>query len=398
MERCDAEYMRRALSLAGKAQGRTSPNPLVGAVIVNSGMVVGEGYHEAAGKAHAEVLAIENAGEAAEGATLYVTLEPCDHQGRTPPCTKAIIKAGISRVVIALRDPNPESAAGIETLEANNVETTVGLCAERAATLNEAFLTAVRERRPFVVAKTAMTLDGKIATRTRNSAWISNSHSRRFGHELRDRYDAILVGAGTVRSDDPRLTARLDRETRDPIRVVLSADLDIPTDATVVTEHGKTIVATLEARREDRGAKIERFRGLVGVEMLFISTRDVSALLTSLFDRSIQSLVLEGGAETNWSFYERGLVDKLHTVIAPKIIGGRDSVPAVGGTGFERIEEAIELPDLYIDRFEEDVLLTGYPNGPVRPKEYGTKREMNTTKSDTMARTERQIEDENNRN
>lgn len=358
----DVEFMERAIDLARRGCGRTSPNPLVGAVVVDDGDVVGEGYHEAAGTAHAEAVALEDAGDAADGATLYVNLEPCDHHGRTPPCSRAIVDAGVDRVVVAMRDPNPVSRHGIETLEANGVETTVGVLRDEAARLNEVFLTYVREGRPFVVSKTAMTLDGKIASKTGDAKWISNEQSRRFGHELRDRYDAIVVGAGTVRSDDPRLTARLDdRETQNPVRVVLSGDLDLPLDATLFDQPGEVIVATSEAARETRGSKLAALREM-GVDVVFLPGRDPSALLSALAERSLTSVLVEGGAEVNWSFYERGLVDKVHVFVAPKIVGGRGAVPAVGGDGFERIADAVEVRDVSVQTFDGDVLLTGYAN------------------------------------
>jgi len=360
----DVAYMERALDLGRRGRGRTSPNPMVGAVVVNDGEIVGEGYHEAAGRPHAEAVAIAAAGDAAEGGTLYANLEPCDHRGRTPPCTESIIDAGIDRVVVATYDPNPESGNGVETLEAAGVETDVGTLDDAAASLNEVFLTRVREGRPFVVSKAAVTLDGKIATKTGSSQWISNRESRRFAHELRDRYDAILVGSGTVLADDPRLTARLeDREARNPVRVVLDPALDVPLDAALFSEPGEVVVATLEANRDGRGEKLDALRERDDVDVVFVPGRDVSVLLSRLAERSITSVLVEGGAAVNWSFHARGLVDKLQFFVAPKIVGGRDAVPVVGGDGFDSIDDAVRVSDVSVERLGDDVLITGYPNG-----------------------------------
>ncbi|MCK8823610.1 bifunctional diaminohydroxyphosphoribosylaminopyrimidine deaminase/5-amino-6-(5-phosphoribosylamino)uracil reductase RibD [Fuchsiella alkaliacetigena] len=361
----DSEYMELALQLAARGRGRTSPNPMVGAVIVKDNEIIGQGYHQAAGEAHAEVNALAEAGAEAQGATVYVNLEPCSHQGRTPPCTEALIEAQVSRVVVAMQDPNPQVAGrGLDALQAAGIEVESGLLAEEAKQLNEAFIKYITTGYPFVISKGAMTLDGKIATRTGDSKWISCEQSRQYTHYLRDEVDAILVGIGTVLADDPRLTARLpDREGRDPLRIVLDSTLKIPEQCNLVTQESsaKTVVVTTAASSFQKRMALKE----QGVEIWQLGdcqgAIDLEALLVELGKREIMQLLIEGGSEVNYSFLAGGLVDKLMYFIAPKLIGGREAVSIVGGRGIEKIEQGINIDKLQVEQLGEDLLITGYP-------------------------------------
>lgn len=357
--------MRQALDLAARARGRTSPNPMVGAVIVHDGEIVGKGYHRRAGTPHAEIHALREAGDRARDATMYVTLEPCVHHGRTPPCTEALIEAGVAEVHIAMLDPNPRVAGrGREALERASIRTIVGEEAEAARRLNAAFSTWVTTGRPRVIAKFAMSLDGKIATRTGESQWITSPEARQRGHVLRDQIDAILVGRGTVRADDPRLTTRLERQTdvRHPLRVILDSRGRAPLTARVFDPAlpGRTVVATTAAMPlEHRRALEER-----DIEVLRLPASDegyvsLPALLDTLGEREITSLLIEGGATVLGSFFGAGLVDEVAAFVAPKIIGGEAALGPVGSAGIARLADAVTLTDLEIERIGPDVLISG---------------------------------------
>ncbi len=358
----DEMFMRKALELAGNALGRTSPNPLVGAVIVRDGCIVAAGWHRAAGTPHAEIHALNMAGELARGATLYVTLEPCAHYGRTGPCAKAVIEAGIRRVVIAMRDPNPLVAGkGILMLQEAGIDVTCGVLEEEARTLNEVFLKWIATGLPFVTLKTAMTLDGKIATITGESQWITNEVSRRRVHEWRDRTDGILVGINTVLKDNPSLTTRLpERHGKNPIRIILDSKGRTPPDARVVKDgQAKTIIAVAANVPKE---KMEALRK-AGAEMLVAGDGpqvDLHELLRQLGKREITSLFVEGGATVNFSFLQAGLVDKVHVFVAPKILGGREALTPVGGAGFAKLSEAVELAELKMESLAGDLLISGY--------------------------------------
>ena len=304
----DEDFMREALELARNAEGRTSPNPMVGAVIVQGGRIVAAGWHRKAGTPHAEIHALRMAGELAKGATLYVTLEPCSHYGRTGPCAKAVVEAGIKRCVIAMKDPNPLVAGrGIKILEDAGVETVCGVLKEEARRLNEVFLKWVPEKMPFVALKTAMTLDGKIATRTGESQWITNEASRRRVHEYRDRYDSILVGIGTVLHDDPSLTARLpDGTGKNPVRIIVDSQARTPLTAKVVCDgQAKTIVAVTEQAPAERISALEA----AGVEVVRAGKGaqvDLRALMQMLGQREICSVFVEGGGSVNFSLLRGG--------------------------------------------------------------------------------------------
>ncbi|MBN1318080.1 MAG: bifunctional diaminohydroxyphosphoribosylaminopyrimidine deaminase/5-amino-6-(5-phosphoribosylamino)uracil reductase RibD [Anaerolineales bacterium] len=358
------EYMMRVLQLAERGRGRTSPNPMVGAVIVKDGQIVGEGYHPKAGQPHAEIFALRAAGEKARGGTLYVNLEPCCHYGRTPPCTQAIIRAGISEVHFSMLDPNPQVAGkGAAELEAAGIRTVIGERQEQAHELNEVFIHWMATGMPFVVAKFGMSLDGKIATRTGDSRWITNTESRTYTHTLRDQLDAILVGADTVIIDDPMLTTRLDKDdVKHPLRIVLDSKGRIPIDARILDSAlpGKTIVASTEV------VAVERRQALAekGIELLVCPEDDgrvdIKSLLVKLGSRQITSLLVEGGGTMMASFLEKGLVNKMLSIIAPLIIGG-DAPTPVGGLGVDRLADAWRLTRLDVRQFGTDVLVSGYP-------------------------------------
>lgn len=368
----DRIWMRRALALAARARGRTSPNPMVGAVLVKDNQLVGEGFHSYAGSDHAEVVALREAGEAARGATLYVSLEPCCHFGRTPPCAEQIIQAGVRRVVAACEDPNPAvSGKGIAALRAAGLGVEVGVLAEEAARLNEAFFTHTRTGRPFVTLKVAASLDGKIATRTGESRWITGETARRRVHQLRNEVDAVLVGIGTVLRDDPLLTTRLGiAEQRDPIRVIVDNLARLPLRANVVNRASTapTILAVSQMAPRTKLEALER----EGVQVIVVenSPRRVSLerLMEALGKRGILSVMIEGGAEINASALREGVVDKVLVFLAPILIGGKSTPTAVGGEGIETLGQALRLRDVRIERFDDDVLVEGYlrrePQGP----------------------------------
>lgn len=360
----DEQWMRRALGLAASAIGEASPNPLVGALVVRDGRIVGRGVHRYAQVTHAEVLALEDAGEQARGATLYTTLEPCSHHGRTPPCTEMIIRSGIARVVAAMIDPNPQVCGrGLETLRRAGVRVDLGVCEGEARRLNEAFVTYITTGRPFVHLKIAMSLDGRIATRSRESRWITGEAARHRAHELRHQSDAVLVGIGTVLADDPELTDRLGRPRSRPLaRVVLDSRLRLPLESKLVrtADAAPVLVFTSFAEQE----RIELLRAL-GVTVIRAPAHDhrvsLPAVLEELGRREITRLLVEGGAEVAAAFVEHRLVDKFTLFLAPRLIGGREAVPALGGRGCARVSEALVVDIVGLDRVGEDIELTAYP-------------------------------------
>lgn len=357
------QHMQRALELAREAPEYTSPNPTVGAVVVGSdGSVVGEGWTLPSPGAHAEIVALEAARERARGGTLYVTLEPCNHQGRTPPCSEAIIGAAIVEVHYAVDDPNPVAAGGRQALEAAGVRVVAGEGETEARRINEAFFKQKETGLPFVIAKFAASLDGRIAAASGDSRWVSGPETRDWSHRLRTRIDAILVGSSTVVVDDPLLTARPDGvdAARQPLRVVVDTRGRVPPMAQVFTGPAKTLVATSEdAPGEWRGAIEAR-----GAEVISFPLErgrvDVRALLEELGKRDVQTLLVEGGGVILGSFFDAGLVDKVHAVIAPMIMGAADAPAAVAGEGANRMAEALRLRDVVVERLGEDILVTGY--------------------------------------
>jgi diaminohydroxyphosphoribosylaminopyrimidine deaminase/5-amino-6-(5-phosphoribosylamino)uracil reductase len=341
----DTDWMRRALELALRGQGYVEPNPMVGAVIVRNGEEVGEGWHQRFGEAHAEVNALAAAGGRARGATIFVTLEPCCHQGKTPPCTDAILKAGIDRVVAAMADPFPQVAGGgVAKLRQAGVSVEVGLLEAEARKLNAPYLTLLGKQRPWVHAKWAMTLDGKIATRTGHSQWISGEESRRKVHELRGRMDAIIVGMGSVRADDPLLTAR-PAGPRSPARVVLSRTGLLPPNAKLLQTKSEApvLIATSEEAAQQSEVQAQ------GCPLLALPIShgrpDVTALLKELGRRQFTNVLVEAGAEVLGSFRDAGLIDEVHVFIAPRLIGGGGALPPISGIGVANVNEGMSLSE-----------------------------------------------------
>lgn len=356
------KFMRRALKLARLGEGYTRPNPLVGAVVVKDGEVIAEGYHARFGGPHAEAVALEAAGEAARGADLYVNLEPCSHWGKTPPCADRIIAAGIRRVIIATRDPNPlVNGKGVEKLRAAGIEVIEGVLGEEAERLNEIFFWWVKTKRPFVSMKLALSLDGKIATRSGVSRWITGEEARKRVHELRRRHAAVLVGVNTVIADDPQLTVR-EIQGPQPLRVVLDSRGRTPPSARLLEEEGNTVIATTEAMP----AEVEAVLRGRGAEVWRLPARegrvDLPALQARLGQEGIDSLLVEGGGEVAWSFLSQGLVCKLYLFYGHLLVGGRE-IPGVGGPGVERLSQAFRVRIEAVERLGEDLLVSAYPKG-----------------------------------
>ncbi len=361
----DKYYMQIALNLAQRARGRTSPNPMVGALVVKNNKVIGQGYHAKAGTPHAEIHALNEAGKDAPGATLYVTLEPCCHQGRTEPCTKAILNSGVERVVVAMVDPNPlVKGKGIKCLKEGGLKVTVGVLEKEARCLNEAFIKYITTKMPFVILKTAMSLDGKIATRTGESKWITGPEARNYSHQLRNCYDAILVGVNTILRDNPALTTRLpEGETKNPVRIVVDSQARTPLEAQVVTnaKETPTLIAVTNAAPADKINQLEK----MGVEILPVNTNnngrvDLKALMLELGRREITSVLIEGGGEVHSSALKAGIVDKMGWFIAPLIIGGQGAPGPVGGEGVASLKEAISLGQITVKKCGQDIYVEGY--------------------------------------
>lgn len=361
----DAQYMKMALDLAAAAMGRTSPNPMVGAVVVRDGRVVGKGFHARAGTPHAEVLALKDAGEMARGATLYVTLEPCCHHGRTGPCTEAVIEAGVKRVVAAMADPNPLVAGkGLARLREAGLDVEAGVREEEARILNEVFIKYISTGRPFVVMKAAVSLDGKIATRTGDSRWITGPEAREYGHRLRGRYDAIMVGVNTVLADDPSLTTRLPEGGRDAVRLVLDSLARTPPGSKVIRSlsEAPVIIITTDRAPQERVRQIEE----AGSRVISIPGTpgdgrvDMAALMRELAKREITSVLVEGGGQVHASALAAGIVDKVAWFIAPKLIGGKEAPGPLAGQGPERIADATFLDRVSVSRMGNDIFVEGY--------------------------------------
>jgi diaminohydroxyphosphoribosylaminopyrimidine deaminase/5-amino-6-(5-phosphoribosylamino)uracil reductase len=359
--------MEQALSLARLALGQVSPNPAVGAVIVKDGAIIGQGYTQKPGGHHAEIMAHEQAGENARGSALYVTLEPCCHYGRTPPCSRAIISAGIAEVHMAMLDPNPVvDGKGWVELENAGIKTSVGERRSEAAVINEAYIKFITTGLPFTNAKFAMSLDGKIATRQGESRWISGIESRSYIHRLRAQSDAIMAGANTIIADDPRLTARCcggrgGALTKQPLRVIVDGMGRTPLTAQVFSEPGQTLL--IVGRKTGRKEK-EAFER-VGAELLELPAEegiiDLKELLRLLGQRQISSILVEGGSGLLGSLFDHGLVDRVTAFIAPIIIGGESATPAVGGRGVARIADALKLENITREVFGPDIMISGYP-------------------------------------
>lgn len=358
----DLTYMRLAHFLAEKGRGKTSPNPLVGAVIVKNNFIVGRGYHKKAGTAHAEIIALKDAGEKARGATLYVNLEPCCHQGRTGPCSVAIIQAGIKRVVISTTDPNPlVGCKGVRQLCKAGVEVKTGVLKKEALKLNEVYFKYIQTGRPFVILKTAQTLDGRIATVTGNSKWITGERARKLAHRLRAENDAVVVGSGTMRSDNPQLTVRSVRG-ENPYRIIVSRSANFPKKLKLFknNDDAKTILATT-AKAVPAAAKVKSKNLIVWT----IKENKDGLSLVDLLDKAgkfgITSLLVEGGGSLATSFLKAGLVDKYYLGIAPKIIG--NGISAIGDLNIRTISRAVVFGncEYYCKTYAPDMLFIGYP-------------------------------------
>ena len=360
----DGRFMRRALDLARRGRALASPNPMVGAVLVRDGQIVGEGFHRYAEKKHAETWALKQAGAASQGSTLFVTLEPCGHQGRTPPCTGQLIAAGVSRVVAAMRDPNPLVAGtGLGILREAGIVVETGICEDEATKLNEAYCKFIQTRSPFVTLKAGMTLDGKIAQTDGRSQWITQEASRQRVQQLRFENDAVLTGIGTVLADNPRLTDRTGLQRRRPLlRVVVDTWLRLSPDSTLVRSRaeGDILVFCSEQRNTARQRQLET----CGVEVLPISTMkgkvDLSAVLRELGRREITSVMIEAGPTLNFEALHSDCVDKLLCFIAPRILGGQSPLPLVGGEGFVRLDRSLPLRFASIEQIGEDLFVEAY--------------------------------------
>jgi diaminohydroxyphosphoribosylaminopyrimidine deaminase / 5-amino-6-(5-phosphoribosylamino)uracil reductase len=354
----DEYYMGLALKLALKAKGKTSPNPLVGALVVRGGKIIGRGFHAKAGLAHAEIVALDEAGKKAKGAILYVTLEPCTHTGRTPPCINRIIGSGIKEVVVGMIDPNPlNNGKGIMLLKQSNIRVRVGVLEVKLKEINESFIKYITARMPFITVKVAESLDGRIATRTGDSKWITADKTRAFAHRIRKDYDAIMVGVNTVLRDNPSLNAWFSKKKI--IKIIVDSNLSISEDSNIFAKDSQVIIITLPSlpgqETENRQklaakAKILEVKEKAGQ----INLRDALKKLAQL---QISNIIVEGGGTLIGSLFDERLVDRILFFISPKIIGGKDAVSAVMGNGVKRIDQAVGLRDLKIRRFAEDILV-----------------------------------------
>ena len=353
----DCAFMQQCLILAEQAAGQTAPNPLVGSVIVKDGQVIGRGYHPGAGQPHAEVFALRQAGSDAEGATLYVNLEPCNHTGRTPPCTEAILAAGIRRVVVGMVDPDPRvSGGGIERLRQTGIEVSVGIEEARCRQLNEAFLHRIQHRQPFGILKYAMTLDGKIATRTGHSAWVTGPAARQAVHRLRSQCDAVIVGGNTVRQDNPHLTSH-GQSAHSPLRVVMSRQLNLPKAAHL---WDPTEAATVIFCGPQRDAQMQKHLEKQGVEVVLLDSLTPETVMANLYDRGHLATLWECGGQLAAAAIAQNCVQKVWAFIAPKIIGGAHAPSPVGELGLEKMDSASALKQMQWHTHGPDLLVTGY--------------------------------------
>lgn len=362
LDQLDMRYMQLALELARGCKGQTSPNPTVGAVIVKNGRVIGTGCHLKAGEAHAEVHALRTAGKEARGSTVYVTLEPCSHTGKTPPCADALVQAGVKRVVVATLDPNPLVAGrGIKRLQEAGIEVETGLFESESRLINEDFNKFIVSGLPFVTIKTAMTLDGKIATVTGHSRWVTGEEARREVHQLRHQHDAILVGVDTVIQDNPRLTTRLPQGGKNPIRIILDSRLRVPEEAHVIVDReAPTWIFTTDHADKNKKRLLEQ----KSIRVISTGSKpqvDLLRLMQQLGQDQITSVLVEGGAKVNQSFLRERLVDKVIAYIAPKLIGGEGAPTPFGGDGISMMDEAVLLDGITVDQVGRDIRITGYP-------------------------------------
>ncbi|MGG7146326.1 bifunctional diaminohydroxyphosphoribosylaminopyrimidine deaminase/5-amino-6-(5-phosphoribosylamino)uracil reductase RibD [Clostridium butyricum] len=358
----DEFYMKRALELAVKGIGMVNPNPMVGAVIVKDNKVIGEGFHEKYGHAHAERNAVKNAVEDIEGATVYVTLEPCAHYGKTPPCVDLLIEKKVRKVVIGMLDPNPLVAGkSIKKLKENNIEVKVGVKEKECRELNEVFIKYITTKKPFVIMKAGISIDGKIATSSGESKWITSERSRLHSHELRNRMSGIMVGINTVLSDDPSLTYRGEHKGKDPLRIIIDSTLKVPFESKVIKyNNNNTIVACVENTDLIKKEKLEK----MGVKIIETKSKkgkvDLQEVVEKLGKEKIDSILLEGGGTLNFSALKEGIVDKVRFYIAPKIIGGENSKNSVSGQGFYNLDDCVNLKDMSYEQMGNEIVVEGY--------------------------------------
>lgn len=356
--------MRMALSLARKGLGSTSPNPMVGAVLVKSGKIVGKGYHKKAGSNHAEVVALLDAKDEAKGSTLYVNLEPCVHFGKTPPCADALIEAGIKKVVVSMLDPNPQvNGRGLQKLRKAGIDVKMGILEDEARRLNEAFIVSMERKRPFFTLKAASSLDGKIATKTCDSKWISNEESRKYTDNLRSVSDGILVGINTVIADNPLLLPKMIKPKKIPVRIILDSKLRIPLACDVVktSEKYSTLIFTGEDSRADKEAKLKS----MGIDIVRVPRDDngrvsLKRVCDELYKRGISNVLIEGGGEINSAFMQEGLIDKIVFFYGSILIGGKGAFNLIGGKGIDFLKDAHRIDIVSLKRFKDNICVEGY--------------------------------------
>lgn len=374
-EELDRKYMARALQLALRGAGHTRPNPMVGAVLVKDGRIIGEGWHKQYGGPHAEVNAFASATEDPEGATLYVSLEPCSHYGKTPPCADLIIRKKVARVVAALEDPNPlVSGRGFRKLRANGIRVTVGVLAEEARHINDVFLTYVTRKRPFVLYKAAMSLDGKIACHTGESQWISSEKSREEVQRLRGILSGIMVGAGTVIADNPRLTCRME-EYENPARIIVDGKLRVPLESRIFHEPGRNIILTTSEASLEKKKALEN----LGVELIEADSEepgkvDLKSAMLALGIKGVDGILLEGGSTLAASALEAGIIDAVRFYIAQKIIGGREAPSPFAGTGAAHMNEVVPLTDAVYGTSGDDLWIQAYIQREKKEPEAGEQK------------------------
>lgn len=355
-------YMNEAINLAKLGEGFVNPNPLVGAVIVKDDKIIGKGYHKIYGGNHAEIEALNSCKEDVKNAHMYVTLEPCSHYGKTPPCAKAIVEAGIKKVTVAMLDPNPMvSGNGIKILRKNNIDVEIGILEEKARKLNEIFIKYIKDKTPFCMVKAAISLDGKIATYKGDSKWITQKESREYVHVLRNKFSSIMVGVNTILQDNPHLTTRLkNKDGRNPIRIVVDSKGRIPLNSNIFKKKGENIIAVTDKIEKDTLRRIENVASKVIVTPDNNGKVDLKYLMKALGKLNIDSVFIEGGGTLNYSAFNLGIVDKVLCFIAPKIIGGKDAKTFVEGQGVREINQCILLEDMDFKKFRHDILVEAY--------------------------------------
>lgn len=353
--------MDLAFRLARRAKAKTSPNPMVGALAVKNGRIIGRGYHKKAGEPHAEIMALEDAGRNVGGCSLYVTLEPCSHFGRTAPCVEKIIKSGVKEVIVGMTDPNPlNNGRGINILKQHNIKVKVGLLEDKLKKLNEVFIKYITAKMPFVTVKVAQSLDGKIATYQGNSKWITSDRSRIYSHRIRQNYDAIMVGVNTILRDNPQLDAWFSKSH--PVKIIIDSQLSTPQDANIFFKNKQVIIITLPSGlgQETENRKILNEKAKILEVREKAGQINLKAALKRLAQLEITSILVEGGGTLIGSLFDEGLVDKILFFVSPKIIGGKEAIGSVMGRGVARIDKAIKLKEVKLKRIGEDFLVEGY--------------------------------------